>query len=63
MITRADTHEQKAVYSLPEEAIALVPVFAHFGAWGRRCLPVTEEPSVRAQLLMRRAVQPCGNSS
>src|SRR5690606_8609388 len=53
MITKADdpSHKQKAIYSLTEKAIALVPVFAHIGAWGRRYLPVTEELSIRAQLL------------
>jgi len=53
MITRADdpTHRQKAIYSLTEKAIQLVPVFAHLGAWGRRHLPVSEELSIRAQVL------------
>jgi DNA-binding HxlR family transcriptional regulator len=53
MLTKADdpTHKQKAVYSLTEKSIALVPLFAHLGAWGRRYLPVTEELSIRAQLL------------
>jgi len=53
LLTRADdpTHKQKAVYGLTEKAIALVPVFAQIGAWGRRFLPVSEELSIRAQLL------------
>jgi DNA-binding HxlR family transcriptional regulator len=53
MVTRADdpTHRQKAIYSLTEAAIGLVPLFAQMGAWGRRHLPVTEELSIRAQLL------------
>ncbi|MGK4002458.1 helix-turn-helix domain-containing protein [Sorangium sp. So ce1036] len=53
MITKTDdpTHKQKAVYSLTEKAITLVPIFAHLGAWGRRHLPVSEELSIRAQLL------------
>lgn len=53
MITRADdpTHKQKAIYSLTERAIQLVPIFAMIGAWGRRHLPATEELSIRAQLL------------
>ncbi len=53
MITKADdpTHKQKGVYSLTEKSIALVPIFAHLGAWGRRYLPVSEELSIRAQLL------------
>ncbi|MBY5539111.1 helix-turn-helix transcriptional regulator [Rhizobium leguminosarum] len=45
------SHSQKAIYSLAEPAIQLVPVFAMIGAWGRRHLPVSEELSIRAQLL------------
>ncbi|HET6157865.1 MAG TPA: helix-turn-helix domain-containing protein [Dongiaceae bacterium] len=45
------SHKQKAIYSLTEKAIQLVPVFAQIGAWGRRFLPVSEELSIRAQLL------------
>jgi DNA-binding HxlR family transcriptional regulator len=53
MITRADhpSHKQKAIYSLTEKAIQLVPVMAMVGGWGRRHLPVSEELSIRAQLL------------
>ena len=45
------THKQKAVYSLTEMSIDLVPLFAHMGAWGRKHLPVSEELSIRAELL------------
>jgi DNA-binding HxlR family transcriptional regulator len=53
MLTRADdpTHRQKAIYSLTEPAIELVPLLAHMGAWGRRHTPVSAELSIRAQLL------------
>ena len=53
MITKADdaTHKQKSIYSLTDKAIALVPIFAQLGAWGRRYTPATEELSIRAQLL------------
>jgi DNA-binding HxlR family transcriptional regulator len=53
MITRADdpTHKQKAIYSLTEKAVQLVPIMAMVGGWGRRHLPVSEELSIRAQLL------------
>jgi DNA-binding HxlR family transcriptional regulator len=53
MITRADdpTHKQKAIYSLTEKAIQLVPIMAMVGGWGRKHLPVSEELSIRAQLL------------
>jgi len=45
------SHKQKAIYSLTEPAIQLVPLFAQMGAWGRRHTPVSEELSIRAQLL------------
>ena len=49
---RADpSHKQKAIYSLTEKGIQLVPILAQMGAWGRKHLPVTEALSIRAQLL------------
>ena len=53
LLTRSEdpTHKQKAIYSLTEKAIQLVPLLAEMGAWGRRHMPVTRELSVRAQLL------------
>ena len=45
------THQQKGVYSLTEKTIQLVPVFAHIGGWGRRHLPVSEDLSIRAEVL------------
>ncbi|AZO60877.1 transcriptional regulator [Mesorhizobium sp. M1A.F.Ca.IN.022.06.1.1] len=53
LLTKADdpSHKQKAIYSLTEMAIALVPIMAHLGAWGRVWLPVSEELSIRAELL------------
>src|SRR3984957_7721549 len=45
------THKQKAIYSLTEPAIQLVPLLAQMGAWGRRHTPASEELSIRAQLL------------
>jgi DNA-binding HxlR family transcriptional regulator len=45
------SHKQKAIYSLAEPAIELLPVLAQMGAWGRRHTPVSEELSIRAQLL------------
>ena len=44
-------YKQKALYSLTEPAIQLVPLFAQMGAWGRRHLPVSADMNVRAQLL------------
>lgn len=53
MLTKAGdpSHKQKAIYSLTEKAITLVPIMAHLGAWGRHWLPVTEELSIRARLM------------
>ncbi len=53
MLTKTDdpTHKQKAIYSLTEMTIALVPIMAHLGAWGRSYLPVSEELSIRAELM------------
>ena len=53
MLSRRDdpTHKQKAVYSLTERSIQLVPMLAAIGAWGRKHLPVTKELAIRAQLL------------
>jgi DNA-binding HxlR family transcriptional regulator len=53
LLTRADdpTHRQKAIYSLTEPAIQLVPLLATMGAWGRRHTPASQELSIRAQVL------------
>jgi len=53
MLTKADDphHKQRALYSLTEKAIALVPVLVQLGAWGRRFLPASRELAVRAQIL------------
>lgn len=53
LLSRADdpTHKQKAIYSLTEVSIQLVPLLAHMGAWGRRYTLVSRELSIRAQLL------------
>jgi DNA-binding HxlR family transcriptional regulator len=53
MLTRSGdpAHKQKAVYSLTEKAISLVPLFAQIGAWGARWLPVTDALSIRARLM------------
>ena len=53
MLTKADdpTHKQKAIYSLTEMSIQLVPIMAQLGAWGRAWLPVSEELAIRAELL------------
>jgi DNA-binding HxlR family transcriptional regulator len=45
------THKQKVVYSLTEKSIQLVPLLAVIGAWGIRHTAVSEELSIRAELL------------
>ncbi len=45
------THKQKAIYSLTEASIQLVPLLAHMGAWGRRHTQATPELAIRARLL------------
>ncbi|WP_129793394.1 helix-turn-helix domain-containing protein [Sphingosinicella sp. CPCC 101087] len=53
LLSRAEdpSHKQKAIYSLTEKAIQLVPLLVQMGAWGRRHLPVSREMSVRQELL------------
>jgi DNA-binding HxlR family transcriptional regulator len=53
IFTKADdpTHRQKAVYSLTEKGIELLPVLAQMSAWGLKHLPVSEELGIRARLL------------
>jgi DNA-binding HxlR family transcriptional regulator len=64
IITRSDdpTHKQKAIYSLTEKGIALVPLLLEMVAWGHKYLPastlrglarVLEEggPELRAQFM------------
>jgi DNA-binding HxlR family transcriptional regulator len=53
IVSKADdpTHKQKSIYSLTEKGIELLPLLAQMSVWGRRHLPVTEELSIRAQLL------------
>ena len=53
ILSKADdpTHKQKAIYSLTEQGIELLPILAQMAAWGRKYLPVTPELAIRAQLL------------
>jgi DNA-binding HxlR family transcriptional regulator len=43
------THKQKAIYSLTEKAITLLPVIIQIGAWGSRWVPDAKklEPTAR----------------
>jgi DNA-binding HxlR family transcriptional regulator len=53
ILTKADdpTHKQKAIYSLTEQGIELLPILAQMAGWGLKYLPVTEELGIRAKLL------------
>lgn len=47
------THKQKAVYSLTERSIELVPVLIQLGIWGHRQLGASDELSRTAETLDR----------
>ena len=53
IITRSDdpTHKQKGIYSLTEKGVELLPVLAQMSVWGNKYLDVSEELSIRAELL------------
>ncbi len=55
IVTRGgdSSHKQKAVYSLTEKGIALLPVLAQIGIWSRAFLPVSEELGATAAELER----------
>jgi DNA-binding HxlR family transcriptional regulator len=45
IVSRADdpTHKQKAIYSLTETGIAMLPVLVQMGIWGRKHRPASPE--------------------
>ena len=53
ILSRRDNpaHKQKAIYSLTEQGIELLPVLIQLGTWGRRYLPTTPELAIRQQLM------------
>ena len=52
LLTRDDARPgQRVTYSLTDDAIELVPVFAQLGAWGLRHRPTNAALRVRAELL------------
>jgi DNA-binding HxlR family transcriptional regulator len=55
LLTKADdpTHRQKAIYSLTEPAIQLVPIIAELGSWGRKHRPADPDLALRARTLKR----------
>jgi DNA-binding HxlR family transcriptional regulator len=55
LLTKADdpTHKQKAIYSLTEKAIALLPVIVQIGAWGSRWVPDAKKLDAPSRKLLR----------
>jgi DNA-binding HxlR family transcriptional regulator len=55
ILTKRDdpTHKQKAIYSLTESGIALLPVLLQVGAWSRAHLPETRRSDPRALAINR----------
>jgi DNA-binding HxlR family transcriptional regulator len=53
LLTKAPdpTHKQKALYSLTEMGVQLLPVMVQLSSWGRRFLPVSPELSIRSELM------------
>src|SRR5215216_6757490 len=53
LLTKSDdpTHKQKAIYSLTEKGIALLPIVAQIGIWGRAHEPVTGQSGATAAWL------------
>jgi DNA-binding HxlR family transcriptional regulator len=53
IVTKAEdpTHKQKAIYSLTEKGIDLLPIFVTMGTWGRKHCPVSEMMNWRAEML------------
>jgi len=55
LLTKADdpTHKQKAIYSLTEKAITLLPIIVQIGAWGSRWVPDAKKLDARFRKVIR----------
>jgi DNA-binding HxlR family transcriptional regulator len=55
LLTKADdpTHKQKAIYSLTEKAISLLPVIVQIGAWGSRWVPDAKKLDANGRKFLR----------
>lgn len=55
LLTKSDdpTHKQKAIYSLTEKAITLLPVVVQIGAWGSRWVPDAKKLDSAARKYLR----------
>ncbi len=47
------THKQKAIYSLTEKGIALLPIVVQIGAWGSRWVPDAKKLDARSRKVLR----------
>jgi DNA-binding HxlR family transcriptional regulator len=61
VLTKSDdpTHKQKAIYSLTEKGIGLLPIIVQIGAWGSRWVPDAKKLDARARKEVR-AIQEGG---
>ena len=55
LLTKSDdpTHKQKAIYSLTEKAISLLPIIVQIGAWGSRWVPEAKKLDTRSRKVLR----------
>ena len=55
LLTKSDdpTHKQKAIYSLTEKAIALLPIIVQIGAWGSRWVPDAKKLDSGSRKMLR----------
>jgi DNA-binding HxlR family transcriptional regulator len=55
LLTRADdpTHKQKAIYSLTEKAITLLPIIVQIGAWGSQWVPDAKKLDATSRKMIR----------
>ena len=55
LLTKSDdpTHKQKAIYSLTEKGIALLPIIVQIGAWGSRWMPDAKKLDAAARKAVR----------
>ena len=55
ILTKADdpTHKQKAIYSLTEKGIALLPIIVQIGAWGSHWVPEAKKLDAASRKIIR----------
>lgn len=61
LLTKSDdpTHKQKAIYSLTEKSIQLLPILVQIGAWGTRWVPDAKKLDAATRKYLR-AIQEGG---